>query len=363
DPLPPDFLEWVDSDPVVAASIYGIAENAVQRLVMLRSLDIDLGDDLVRKRYTQLCLALVDKYAAVVDPATVSNPDYGIGLHLRPRFTLEIRREPMQKVDTRDQARTLDINDHIINFLEEHPVPLGRKSPIYGDLDVKIAKAMGYDTTGGRKHQDFFEKRNRKPIDRLASLDEDATGEDKAKNGASRISSQRNGGLTRPLFAYEVMTTPKLQAEFNDYMKAHGHEVNIRTGGEEINGHSPFEKEITQASQLFLTAYQEKGRIPKADDPAPTPLEMAAFIIRSNEDRLPNKRGSEGSLSFDVNNPWPVLDMLVSDRTPLRERQYVWELNRDHGIAIGYGQYHSCGIAFKIPLLMARRMQPYDFPY
>ena len=49
--LPNDFLEWVDSDPVVAGTVYGLADNAAQRLVLLRSLEIDLGKEEVRQKH------------------------------------------------------------------------------------------------------------------------------------------------------------------------------------------------------------------------------------------------------------------------------------------------------------------------
>ena len=46
-----DFLSWVDGDPVVAATIYGIATNPVQRLVLLRSRE---KLEALEKRFAQL---------------------------------------------------------------------------------------------------------------------------------------------------------------------------------------------------------------------------------------------------------------------------------------------------------------------
>jgi hypothetical protein len=55
--LPADFLAWIDSDPVVRASVYGCRNNPLPVLLGLRSLEIDLGEQIVRRDYPQLALA------------------------------------------------------------------------------------------------------------------------------------------------------------------------------------------------------------------------------------------------------------------------------------------------------------------
>jgi len=125
--LPANFLAWVDSDPVVAGTVYGIADNAAQRLVLLRSLEIDLGQDEVRGKHIQLALGITDEYAGSVNPATMSNPALGISLEERGLLKLEIKRYPCVKVDTHAKDRPLDVNDHIVNFLEDNPVITGKK--------------------------------------------------------------------------------------------------------------------------------------------------------------------------------------------------------------------------------------------
>ena len=76
--LPADFLAWVDHDPVVIATVYGISTNAAQRLAFLRSLEIDLGPYEVRTNHLQLALGLTDRYAGQVDAATLSSTNLGV---------------------------------------------------------------------------------------------------------------------------------------------------------------------------------------------------------------------------------------------------------------------------------------------
>ena len=55
--LPQDFLTWIDNDPVLQSSVYGFRQNPLPILLGLRSLELDLGEDMVRRRYPQLALA------------------------------------------------------------------------------------------------------------------------------------------------------------------------------------------------------------------------------------------------------------------------------------------------------------------
>lgn len=306
--LPADFLAWVDSDPVVAATVYGIAPDSARRLVFLRSLEIDLGPQDVREKHLQLALALTDKYAHLLDPVTLVNPAIGVSLRERGRFQLRISGDPRVRVDTHPTERPLDLNDHIINFLEANPVV----------SEVKTTKVV---------------------------------------NGAKVVSVARQ---SRPAYACEVMSQPALQEAFNKYMKEHGQSVAIDCGNS-ISPWSPKKGGIMQAFKLFLDAYQAKGLLPRRGDPAPTPVEKAAYLIRNDNFRFP-ENVKRSWPRFPLNAPWPVLDYLVSDGTTLREREFIWERFRDHNIAVGYGAYIG-GIAQYPPFVKARRLQPFDFAY
>ena len=65
--LPKDFVAWVDSDPIVRTTVYGCRKDPLPVLLLLRSLEIDLGEQVVRRDYTQLALAFAiqDSYAVV----------------------------------------------------------------------------------------------------------------------------------------------------------------------------------------------------------------------------------------------------------------------------------------------------------
>ena len=43
--LPTDFIAWIDSDPILQASVYGCREDPLPVLLGLRSLEIDLGTE------------------------------------------------------------------------------------------------------------------------------------------------------------------------------------------------------------------------------------------------------------------------------------------------------------------------------
>ena len=46
--LPPDFLAWIDEDPMLKASVYGCRKDPLPVLLALRSLEIDLGKTVLR---------------------------------------------------------------------------------------------------------------------------------------------------------------------------------------------------------------------------------------------------------------------------------------------------------------------------
>lgn len=72
--LPEDLWRWVESDPVVAATIYGTRRGSpAQALFVLRSLEIDLGPEVVRERHPQLALAAAWCYGETVDLAATAS--------------------------------------------------------------------------------------------------------------------------------------------------------------------------------------------------------------------------------------------------------------------------------------------------
>jgi hypothetical protein len=106
--LPADFLAWIDSDPVVKTTVYGARQDPTGILLMLRSLELDLGQEAVRKKYTQLALATAVVFAKDGEKADLTP---------RAPLTLVIGGDPRKPVNTKDPNRALDLNDHIINFL------------------------------------------------------------------------------------------------------------------------------------------------------------------------------------------------------------------------------------------------------
>lgn len=308
--LPDDFLAWVDGDPVVAATVYGIATNGAQRLVLLRSLELDLGAGAVRGKHTQLALGLTDAYAGTVNLETLSPANLGISLQERALLKVEIKRYPCVRVDTRPGDRPLDLNDHIINFLEDHPVVTTNK---------------------------VVKEENGRKIETLTTN-------------------------SRPLHAWEVYSNPERLKTFNAYMTARGFQMDLDCGnGSIVPRHWGGGRDITAAYKLFRTAYEEKGRLPRRSDPAPTPAEKAAYLIRNDNYRFPEgvKRNWP---RFPLNAPWPVLDYLVRGGESLREREFVWDRFVATGSVVGYGAYIG-QIAQYPDLVKARRLQPFDFAY
>jgi hypothetical protein len=117
--LPADFLAWIDGDRALRLSVYGSRADPLPVLLALRSLEIDLGTDTVRRDYTQLALAFAiqDSYAARADKGTGWNDGDGAtnGSKLpditpRAPLSLVIPSDPRVPVDTKDTSRALDAN-------------------------------------------------------------------------------------------------------------------------------------------------------------------------------------------------------------------------------------------------------------
>lgn len=324
--LPEDFLTWVDEDPVVRDTVYGARRNPASVLLMLRSLELDLGVQAVRHDYTQLALAMAVVHAA---------KGVGADLSARPPLKLVIPGDPRSAVNTQAASRILDRNDHIINFLNsitiEEEVVIGHKEeppPLrYDEHGVAIPTPKG--------------KLTKVPITEKQ---------------------------TRTLFAADVIANRDLQQRFNQYMQEHGEDVSIDCGDRVVHWKSTApvraeRKAIREAFDLFRTAYEEKGLLPKTRDPFPTPAESAAWLIRNDQYVFPDDVAANRKWPrYPLNAPWPTLTLLAADNQPLREREERWLAFRDRGEMRTYGEYIG-GIAQQFDMQSARRLSPHPFTY
>jgi hypothetical protein len=244
--LPKEFLAWVDGDPVVRTTVYGCRADPLPVLLALRSLEIDLGESTVRRDYTQLALAFAvqDSYAARGASGTPWNdadgakpPEALPDVSPRAPLSLVIPADPRVRIDTKDSTRTLDRDDHIVNFLEDH-------APVEVEIEVKEPPPLEYDAKGVAKPQE-----NPVAVKKLT---------------------------TRPLVGADVIASRALQEEFNAYMAAHGHgEVTLDCGDGAVSWRSTgavsdtaLRGKIAAAHSLFHDAYRAKGRMPAARDRA-----------------------------------------------------------------------------------------------
>ncbi len=340
--LPADFLAWVDADPVRRASVYGCRKDPLPVLLGLRSLEIDLGEDVVRRDYPQLAIAFALQRSYLVPGEAASGWNDGAGakpegalpdVSPRPRLQLSISGDPRIPVDTKDRERELDRNDHIINFLEDHP-------SIEVEITVKEPAPLEYDAKGVAKPRGKPVKVKRK--------------------------------ISRPLVGADVIASAELQVEFNAYMKERGHGDIVLDCGERVvhwNSKAAVKdreqrKRIKAAHELFHTAYRNKGRMPAERDRAPTAAESMAWWIRNDRDEF-TPAGTKKKRTwpmFPLNAPWPVLLMLVADDQPLREREDIWTKFRTNGEFRTYGEYIG-GIAQQFDMQSARRVSPIAFNY
>lgn len=323
--LPEDFLNWVDSDPEIATGVYAAHHQPEDVLLWLYSLRLDLGREKF-ETYRQLALA-----TALVSAKEGLEPN----ITQRDPMTLVIPGDPRKPVETRDPKRELDVNDHIINFLDEHAI----------EEEVLVDPGTGelkYDKRGIAL-----------PVPKRKK------GEPAAKTKKTK----------RTLYAADVMASRALQEKFYAYMKSKGQEVRIDCGDGVIHWHSrdavrgESYKKINEAYRMFRTAYEEKGLLPKARDPFATPAERCLFVIRNHEYQFPPKLQKERNWPrFPLTAPWTLLTMLAADHQPLREREERWNAFRDHGEFHRYGEYIH-GIAQQFPMQSARRLKPYPFTY
>ena len=336
--LPADFLAWIDSDPILQASVYGCRKDPLPVLLGLRALEIDLGKKSVRDEYTDLAIAFAmsGSYAASGRKASTWNdgdtgqPDGGLpDVTPRSRLILECPQDPRIPVDTKDPNRELDVSDHVINFLEDHPL-------IEVEIEVKELPPLEYDERG-------IAKPRGKPVKVRKSI-------------------------TRGLVGADVIASRNLQEQFNAYMASNGHPEIVLECGDRVVHHESkaavrdknVRASIKAAHDLFHDAYRAKGRMPAERDASPSPSESMAWFIRnhrhdfSGTDRVWPR--------FPIDAPWPVLMMLAADDQPLREREEIWTNYRDEGEFRTYGEYIG-GIAQQFDMQSARRVAPFAFSY
>ena len=338
--LPADFLAWVDGDPLIRASVYGCRKDPLPVLLGLRSLEIDLGTQMVRKEYPQLALAFAiqDSYMrrgskaggwndTVGAQAPEALPDVGA----RAPLVLSIPTDPRTPVDTHAKDRPLDRDDHIVNFLEDH-------APIEVEVTTTELPPLEYDDRG-------IAKPRGNPV-------------------------QVRKKVMRPLVAADVIASQQLQGEFNAYMQAHGQDVRLDCGNGAVRWDSTeavhdgeLRKRIAAAHDLFHAAYRAKGRMPAERDAAPTPAESMAWFVRNDRWDFPaDVRTARGWPRFPLHAPWPVLLMLAADDQPLREREEIWTKFVQMGEARTYGEYIG-DIAQQFDMQSARRLSPFAFSY
>jgi len=324
--LPQDFLKWVDSKPEVAAGVYAAHHKPEDVLLWLVSLRLDLGKAKFEK-YRQLALA-----------AALASAKEGLAADIKARQPLKlvIPSDPRKPANTKDPNRKLDMNDHIINFLNEHT----------------IEEVVAVDSKGVPKL-----KYNKQGVAILAPKNQ--------KTKKAGLTKNR----TRTLYAADVLASSKLQAKFNAYMKSKGHNVQIDCGDRVIHWNSlkmvrgAKYKKINDAYFLFRRAYEAKGLLPAKRDSFPSPAERCAYLIRNFEYKFPAKLQAQRKWPrFPLTAPWPLLTMLAADRQPLREREERWVAFRDSGKFHTYGEYIH-GIAQQHAMQSARRLKPYPFSF
>ena len=303
--LPTDFLAWIDGDPVLRASVYGCRADPLPVLLGLRSLEIDLGADAVRRTHTQLAIAIAiqDSYQARGTDGTRWNDADGSrpaaslpDVAPRPPLSLRIPGDPRTCVDVKDPARARDRDCLVVAFLEGHEPP--RRA-----ADVIASAALQREFNAWM-----------------------------SANGHPDVSIDCGDGA----IAWDSTAA---------------------VADKELR------RRIAAAHDLFRTAYERTGRLPAARDAAPTASESMAWFMRN--DAWPFTAGERASRSwprFPLDAPWPVLMMLAADDQPLREREEVWGKFVATGEARTYGEYIG-DIAQQFDMQSARRLSPFPFQY
>jgi len=287
--IPEDFFSWIDRTPDVVGSVYGARENCANVLLMLYSIRLDLGRERFEK-YRQLALvhAIVRES---LGPAANITPHEPLKLVIPPC--------PLKPVDTTATNRILDKNDHIINFLNEHPIIDAR-----GTNRLTAADVM-----------------------------------------ASRV-------LQEEFNAYMKAKGCDVNIDCGDHVIYHKRK-------ERVTG--PYAKGILEAFKMFKAAYIAKGLLPEKADPSPSPAENCLYLIRNDECVTPAKSKSKLP-QCPLTSPWPILTFLTRDVRSLREQDDIWQRYRDRGELRTYGEYIG-PIAQQFDFQSARRLCPFPFAY
>ena len=316
-----DFLSWTRNDPVVAATVYGGRAQPVKVVLLLQSLEQDLGRKVVREEYKQLALATAYMWA---------HQGWDAEITARKPLVLTVPGDPRKPVDTKAKDRPLDRDDHIVNFIKDHP-------PIEAEV------------VGGMKEM-------------MDELKYDA-------KGVAKSTTKVGPKVKRPVIPADILASRALQQEFNEYMKSHGHDVSIDCGNHIVYPSLiealPGDKrpEIVRAYKMFRDAMERKGLLALRDAP-PNPAEMMAFLMRNDDKvRSATAKYKQPNLHFPIKTaPWPVMTLLVRDAVPLRERDEILKRYIDRGELHTYGEYLG-PIAQDFEGQSARRLSPYDFGY
>ena len=232
--LPKEFLAWVDADAEMEAGVYAGHDKPADVLLGLYSLRLDLGKERFRK-YRRLALA-----AAVVGAKSACEFD------ITPRKALKIviGGDPRKPVNTKTAGRTLDKNDHIINFLNDNSIG---EEVVVGHKEV--LPELKYDKRGIA----IPAPKNKRKPKKIPVIEK----------------------RTRSLYAADVIAGKALQTKFNAYMKSKGHPTDIDCGDKVVHWKSrdavrgPHRKNIAEAYKLFRGAYEAKGVLPAQRDPIP----------------------------------------------------------------------------------------------
>ena len=324
--IPQEFIEWIDSDLDIASGVYAAHDKPEDVLLWLYSLRFDLGKDKF-EQYRQLALAV-----------SLVSAKEGMKADISPRDPLKlvIPNDPRKLINTKDLGRNMDVNDHIINFLNNHTI----EEKVL--LDPNKRSKLKYDNRGIAIPSPSDKKRE------------------------SELRAEKR---TRSLYASDVLASQELQSKFNSYMESKGLDISIDCGEKIIHWDSKAMvrgesyRKINEAYNLFRQAYEAKGLLPSKRDEFASPAERCVYMIRNYEHKFPPEDQEKRKWPrFPLTAPWPLLTMLAADRQPLREREERWIAFRDHGEFYEYGEYIG-GIAQQHAMQSARRLKPYPFTY
>jgi len=287
--VPEEFLGWIERTPDIAGSVYGARVNCANVVMMLYALRLDLGQECF-ENYRQLALAMAIVHA-----------EQGPQANLQPRapLRLNIPACPLKPINTKELGRTLDVNDHIINFLNGNEISDAKGKRTLIAADVMADRAL----------QEAFNN-----YMKLNGCNVSVNCGDKA------IDSKRKSRVT-----------------------------------------GPDAKGVLNAFKLFRAAYIAKGLLPEKPDPSPSPAANCLFLIR-NAECASSVKGNPKLPNCPLTAPWPVLTFLARDMRSLREQDEIWQRYSAKGELRTYAEYAG-EIAQQPDFLAARRLCPFPFAY